>query len=74
MAQCPKCGAELTLGAQYCGQCGMRVNTPQFTEAATRPTSVDGIFTASAYIVQTKISESYKSRDVKNGFRHFLPT
>jgi hypothetical protein len=34
----------------------------QFTEAATQPTSVNGIFTASAYIVQTKITESYKSR------------
>ena len=34
---------------------------PQSTEAAARPTSVSVIFTASAYIVQTKISESYKS-------------
>jgi hypothetical protein len=62
MAQCPKCGAELSLGAQYCGQCGVATGIPQSTEAAARPTSASVIFTASAYIVQTKISESYKSR------------
>ncbi len=62
MAQCAKCGAELSLSAQYCGQCGARVTTPQSTETASRPTSVNGIFTASAYIVETKVTESYKSR------------
>jgi hypothetical protein len=62
MAQCPKCGSELSLGAQYCGQCGVAIGIPQSTEGAPRPTSVSAIFTASAYIIQTKISESYKSR------------
>ena len=61
MAQCPKCRAELTLGAQYCGQCGAATSAPQSTEVTARPRSASAIFTASAYIVQTKISESYKS-------------
>jgi len=61
MAPCPKCGGELTFGAQYCGQCGMRVTTPEFTEATTRPIPVNSIFTASTYIVQMKISESCKA-------------
>jgi len=61
MAQCPKCRAEITLGAQYCGQCGAATSAPQSTEVTARPRSASAIFTASAYIVQTKISESYKS-------------
>jgi hypothetical protein len=62
MAQCPKCGAELSPSAQYCGQCGVSVSATQSTETTSQPTSVSGIFTGSAYIVQTKISESYRSR------------
>ena len=61
MAQCPKCRAELTLGAQYCGQCGAATSAPQSTEVTARPRSASPIFTESAYIVQTKISESYTS-------------
>lgn len=33
----------------------------QFAEATSRPTSVDEIFTASTYLVQTKVTESYRS-------------
>ncbi len=62
MARCQKCGAELSLGAQYCGHCGVGVSVSQSTDAASQPTSVNRIFTASSYIIQTKIAESYKSR------------
>jgi hypothetical protein len=61
MAQCPKCGAEFSLGAQYCGQCGAAIGIPESTQSPARPMSTTAIFTASAYIVQTKISESYKT-------------
>lgn len=66
MAQCPKCDAELSLGAQYCGQCGAATTALQSSETSTPPTPVKGIFTASAYIVQTKISEAYSHRDHRN--------
>ena len=61
MAQCPGCGAELSLGAQYCGQCGVATKMPQSTELDARLASASEIFTASSYIVQGKTTESYKS-------------
>jgi hypothetical protein len=71
MAQCSNCGAELSAGAQYCSECGARVTIPQFTKAATQLSSANMIFTAPAYIVQTKITESYESRAPKTGLGTF---
>lgn len=61
MVQCAKCGVELSLGAQYCGECGAATSTLQSTSAPAPPRSVKEFFTAPAYLVQTKTAESYRS-------------
>jgi uncharacterized protein YxjI/ribosomal protein L40E len=66
MAQCPKCGAELSLGAQYCGQCGVRIARPDSTEVPTRLTSVNRIFMASEYVLQKKIAAGLSTVEIKD--------
>lgn len=54
MQQCRKCGAVLSFGAQYCGQCGARITAlPDVSQGATTERS---LFTDSEYVMRKKIA------------------
>jgi uncharacterized protein YxjI len=53
MARCPKCDASLSLGAQYCGQCGARIDW--MDGPVSQLPAKTSIFTASEYTLQKRI-------------------
>lgn len=53
MARCSKCDTPLSIGAQYCGQCGARANLPEVPETVNQAFNAAApIFKASDYVVE----------------------
>ena len=69
MVKCPKCGTALDANARFCSNCGtLVIITASHEDVQTGPVSpLREIFTTSTYLVHTKVSEAYRSRDAHSG-------
>jgi uncharacterized protein YxjI len=66
MRSCPKCGAPLSLGAQYCGQCGARTGGSQTPESVGQSSTETSVFTASEYTLEKRIVAAVSTFEIKD--------
>jgi hypothetical protein len=69
LANCPKCGAPLDPNARFCSNCGA-IAIVTATQESIQPGPVSPLrdtFAPSTYLVHTKVSDAYRSRDGRSG-------
>lgn len=66
MGLCPRCGAQLSFGAIFCGSCGARADGREMQDTRPDPRSTHSIFTSTEYTLQKRILAILTTFDIKD--------
>lgn len=67
MHVCPHCGEPLTLGAKFCGKCGLRADQVETTPIASRSIEkASSVFAGTEFIVEKRIAAVLSTFEIKD--------